>query len=205
MRKSMNIAEFFQKHGGISFVAIAKKIYLKLIRSNRKYEKYLREAGAKIGTDCHVLGTSFGSEPYLVEVGNNVYFSSGVKMFTHDGGTMQLYYMGISNKKYDNFGKIKIGDNCFIGAESLILKNVTIGNNCIIGAGSVVSRSIPDGCVAAGVPAKVICTVEEYYEKNKEYYDDTVGWNSYKKRQYIESNMQKYEERRKAFAEKYAK
>ena len=195
----MNMAAFFQKHDKNKLVAICRGLYKRVcLISNSKRIAYLRDADARIGHGCTINSINIlGSEPYLVEIGDNVYISgTNVKIFTHDGGTMQLKYMGIADKMYDNFGKIKIGNNCFIGAESIILKNVTIGNNCIVGAGSVVSKSVPDGCVVAGVPARIICTVEEYYEKNKNMYDDTVNWNAYKKRQYIEANMAKYEERR---------
>ena len=190
----MNMAVFFQKYSSKSLVSIFKNIYLKTLRSEEKRIKYLRDAGAKIGKGCHIGRIdALGTEPYLVEIGDHVYLSSGVSILTHDGGTAQLHYMGLTDKKYDIFGKTKIGSNCFIGAGSIILKNVTLGDNCVIGAGSVVSKSIPAGSVAAGVPAKVIGTVEEYYEKNKAMYDDTIGWNAYKKRQYIESRMDIYE------------
>ena len=196
----MNIASLFMKHSGNIFIKICKKIYLHSLFSNSRRIKYLRKCGAKIGKNCHIGSVGiFGSEPYLIEVGDNVYFSGRVNMYTHDGGTAMLYDMGITDKKYDNFGKIKIGNNCFIGAESIILKNCTIGDNCIVGAGAVVSRSFPNNVVVAGVPARVVCTVEEYYLKNRSMYDDTIGLNPYKKRQYIESQMDKYEERRIAY------
>ncbi|PQA77836.1 DapH/DapD/GlmU-related protein [Rhodoferax sp. TS-BS-61-7] len=51
---------------------------------------------------------------------------------------------------------VEIGDNVFIGANSIILKGVTIGENSVIGAGSVVTKSIPSNCVVAGNPARVI-------------------------------------------------
>ena len=180
----MNIACFFMKYSSNFFVKILRSVYLKTLVSNSKRVAYLRKCGAKIGNNCHIGSISiFGSEPYLIEVGNNVYFSGRVDMFTHDGGTMQLYHMGIADKRYDNFGKIKIGNNCFIGAGSTILKNVTIGDNCIVGAGAVVSKSVPSNSVVAGVPARVISSVDAYYEKNRHMYDDTVGWNPYKKKQ----------------------
>lgn len=47
-----------------------------------------------------------------------------------------------------------------------VLSNVHIGDNVIIGAGSVVNRDIPDNMVAAGVPCKIICTIEEYKAKH---------------------------------------
>jgi len=89
--------------------------------------------------------------------------------------------MGYTDKKYDNFGRVTIGDNCFIGERTIILKGVHVGDNCIIGAGSVVTKDIPDNCVAAGVLARVISTVEDWYIKNKSNYSDTFGWDPSKK------------------------
>ena len=67
----------------------------------------------------------------------------------------------------DHRGGVKIGDNVFIGMQTTILKGVHIGNNVIIGANSLVNKDIPDNCVAAGNPCKVIMSLEEYHEKRK--------------------------------------
>jgi len=65
-------------------------------------------------------------------------------------------------------GKVVIGDNCFIGMNSIILKGTKIGNNCIVGAGSVLTgKEYPDNSVIVGNPAKVICTIDDYHEKRK--------------------------------------
>lgn len=64
-------------------------------------------------------------------------------------------------------GKITIGSNVFIGADSMLLYDISVGNNVIIGAGSVVTKDIPDGSVAAGVPCRVIGTFEDFVEKRK--------------------------------------
>lgn len=129
---------------------------------------------------------TLGSEPYLVEIGDNVYFSgTETRIFTHDGAVMQLYHMGLAPKKMDYFGRVKIGNNCFIAHNVIILKNVEIGDNCIIGAGSVVTRNIPAGSVACGVPARVTGTVENYYMRHKEEFDDTFGWDHARKREYL--------------------
>ena len=61
-----------------------------------------------------------------------------------------------------------MGDNVFIGAGTIVLPSVTIGDHVIIGAGSVVASDIPSDSVAAGVPAKVICSLEEYYQRNEQ-------------------------------------
>lgn len=195
----MNVAVFFQKNQDKRWASPLKSCYHKFfLKSNTARIRYLRDSGAKIGDGCSIKSTEIlGSDPYLVEIGDKTYFSgSNIKIFTHDGGIAELFHMGVASKRLDCLGKVKIGSNCFIGHGTIILKHVTIGDNCVIGAGSVVSKSIPAGSVAAGVPAKVICTVEEYYEKNKDFLDDTVNWNAYEKRRYIEKNMDKYEELR---------
>lgn len=194
-----NLAIFFQKHDGSIFVKILRKMYLLYVStSNERRINYLRQLGANIGEDCIIRDiVTLGSEPYLVEIGDNTSFSGGVKISTHDGSIARLYYMGLTEKKYDSFGKVKIGKNCFIGMNSLILKNVTIGDNCIIGAGSVVTRSIPSNSVACGVPAKVVGSVSEFARKNNGFLVESVGMQSYEKRCFIENNMDYFENLRK--------
>ena len=78
----------------------------------------------------------------------------------HDASTKQFL-------NYTKIGRVTIGDNVFIGAESVVLPGVTVGSNVIIGANSTVTHNIPDGVVAAGSPARVICTLEEYLAKER--------------------------------------
>ena len=132
-----------------------------------------KNKGLKVGTGCDFVspGPNFGSEPYLIEIGNNTTVSFDVAFVTHDAGTRVLRNLaepGTKEKQTVIYGKIKIGNNCFIGCRSTILPGVTVGDNCIIGAGSIVNRDIPENSVAAGVPCKVICSLEEYKEKHKD-------------------------------------
>lgn len=60
---------------------------------------------------------------------------------------------------------ITIGDNVYIGNNVIILPGVTIGSNVIVGAGAIVSKDIPDNSVAVGVPAKIIKSADEYFDK----------------------------------------
>jgi acetyltransferase-like isoleucine patch superfamily enzyme len=62
----------------------------------------------------------------------------------------------------NRFGTIRIMDNCVIGYGAIILPGVTIGPNSIVGAGSVVTKDIPPEVVAAGNPAHVLCSLDEY-------------------------------------------
>lgn len=126
------------------------------------YAKYL---GVKIGNNCEFYkNIKWGSEPYLIKIGNNVRITSGVKFITHDGGVWVLRNIK-NDKSIDVFGKITIGDNCHIGWDAIIMPGVSIGNNCVIGAGAIVTKNIPDNSVAVGVPAKVIESIDEYDNK----------------------------------------
>lgn len=70
--------------------------------------------------------------------------------------------------------KAKIGNNIWFGENVTVLKEVTIGDNCIIGFGSIVTKDIPANSVAVGSPAKIICTIDEYYDKRKVTYRTEV-------------------------------
>lgn len=100
------------------------------------------------------------SHCWLITIGDNVTLAPRVHILAHDAST--CFSLG-----YAKIGKVMIGDNVFIGAESVILPNTTIGNNVIIGANSTVVKDIPANEVWAGTPAHYICTYEEYIEKNK--------------------------------------
>lgn len=143
-----------------------KKIVMYFRKRNNPI-KYARSVGVTIGDNCKLIGSPrWGSEPWLISVGNHTEISSQVAFFTHDGAT----WVFRDQDKYKNtlkFGRIRIGNNCFIGARSTILPGVTIGDNCIIAAGAVVSKDVPSGEVWGGVPAKKISTTKEYADKCK--------------------------------------
>ena len=124
--------------------------------------KYARKVGVNF-EDIHIYGNvGWGSEPWIITIGKNVHITNGVRFITHDGGTL-LFRDRVPDLEITK--PIVIGDNVYIGNNVLLLPGVTIGNNVIIGAGAVVSRSIPDNSVAVGVPARVIKSSDEYFEK----------------------------------------
>ena len=123
--------------------------------------KTLRQMGARIGEGCRIYTSNFGTEPWLIRIGNRVCISNEVTFVNH--GLVWVF-----EDKYDSltrFGKIEIGDNCQIGIRATILPGVTVGDNSIVGACSVVTKDVPPGVVVAGNPARVICTVADYEQK----------------------------------------
>lgn len=124
-----------------------------------------RQMGAKVGERCRFYSLNFFSEPYLIEIGNDVIISGEVIFVTHDGGIYLLKDEIPNIRGY--YGKIKIGNNCFIGMGAIILPNIEIGNNCIIGAGAVLTTSFPDNSVIMGNPAKVIFKTSMYVKMKK--------------------------------------
>lgn len=144
--------------------------------------------GMSVGDNFTVTGiVHYSSEPYLISLGDNVRISDNVNFVTHDGGMHVIRQY--KNIPADSFGKIKIGNNVFIGMGSIILPNVIVGNNVIIGAGSVVTKNIPSNSVACGVPAKVIETIDEYYEKNKKNIDLTKNLSPQEKKKYLQKKF----------------
>lgn len=109
---------------------------------------------------------NFGSEPFLIKIGKNSRISSQVNFITHSGGQhIMRKVAGCEDIRI--FGRIKIGENTFIGTRTIITNGVKIGNNCIIAAGSIVTSSIPNNSVFGGVPAKFICTIDQILRKEK--------------------------------------
>lgn len=104
----------------------------------------------------------WSTEPWLMTIGNNVHITENVRFVGHDGGTLLFRHL-VPDLEITK--PITVGDDVYIGNNVLIMPGVTIGNKVIIGAGAIVSRDIPDNSVAVGVPARVIKTADEYFEK----------------------------------------
>lgn len=160
------------------------KKLLKIIISKPKItsEEYLnsiRDKGVKIGKGTIAFAPHNilidVTRPELIDIGENVFLHYGTRILSHDWVSWTFV------NKYNDFipshGRIKIGNNIWFGENVTVLKGVTIGDNVIIGAGSIVSKSIPSNSVAVGIPAKVVCTFEEYYAKRqKQYIDECIEY-----------------------------
>ncbi len=163
-------------------------LYKKLL-SPQKYISFLRKQGVKIGNNCEIYkSANFGSEPYLIEIGDNVRINHGVQLITHDGGLWVLRNHGLYKKSFtdaDKFGKILIGNNVHIGTNSIIMPGITIGDNVIIGCGAVVTHNVPSSSVWGGVPARHIETLDEYAEKLKKKTIDTKHMSKNEKKKFL--------------------
>lgn len=147
-------------------ITLAKRI---LPRSKSKeIEKqlmtnFLRKNGITIGENCAIFSNICSPESFLISIGNNVSISNDVQLITHDNCIDRM-----CDDVSDIFGRISIGDNCVIGAKSIIMGGVTIGNNIVVGAGSVVTKSFTEErIIIAGNPARKVSTWDTYIAKNK--------------------------------------
>jgi serine acetyltransferase len=150
-----------------------KKLIRKLILGHKNcsedFLNHHRRKGAIIGkrTVVYEPTKTFIDEtrPFLIEIGDDVQITRGVTILTH--GYDWSVLKGCYREVLGSAGRVKIGNNVFIGQNAMILKGVTIGNNVIIGANSLVNKDIPDNTVYAGNPARYITSIEEYYQKCK--------------------------------------
>lgn len=155
--KEKNILNMIKIIKGI-YKRVNKFLFLK-IKGNARYARSL---GVKVGSDCRVYINEFGSEPFLVSIGDRVTITAGVKLLTHNGSTWLI--RDEQGRRYD-YKPVKIGSDVFIGTNSIIMPGVTIGNEVIVAAGSIVTKSIPSGSIVGGNPAKIIGSYSQYKEK----------------------------------------
>lgn len=150
---------------------VISKLFPKLLTSDLVIT-HLKEMGIQIGKGTALFNPSTiiidTQRPTMLSIGEYCKITAGVVILAHD------YSRSVLRRVYGDIvaeaRETKIGDNVFIGMNSIILMGTSIGDNCIIGAGSVCHGKYPANSVIAGNPAKVIMTLDEYYKKRKEKY-----------------------------------
>lgn len=176
---------------GILRKVIAKSEELFANRSYAGKIAYLKRRGCQLGDNiilnCRV--NTFGTEPYLIRLGNQVMIAADVRLITHDGGVHTLRNLGKVSPTADKMAPILIGNNVYLGIGATILPGVKIGDNCIIGAGAIVTKDIPSGSVAVGIPARVVESVEDYcaHTLQKQCLYETRGMTQKEKQRFYET------------------
>lgn len=133
-----------------------------------KPSKYAAKKGVRFGKNVRfysIKPSTFGSEPWLITIGDNVWITADCKFINHDGG---VYVVRNEVPDLELTFPIEIGNNVFIGNRVTFLPGTKIGDRSIVGACALLKGEYPPNSVLAGVPARVICTVDEYLEKAKE-------------------------------------
>lgn len=155
-----------------------KKIINNIIYRNRSssenYIKYLRSKGCIIGDNTYFYSpkttTIDVQNACFISIGEKCKITQGVTILAHD------FSYSIFRPVYHDIPKkaaiTKIGNNVFLGLNSIILMGSEIGDNVIIGAGAVVSGKVPDNEVWGGNPAKFIMTLEDYHNKCISKYEE---------------------------------
>jgi len=150
--------------------SLIRRIVFPNTYSSNAYISFLNRHGVRIGENTVIYSPNNTTidirKPHLISIGDYCKITKGVTVLAHD------YSVSVLRKVYGEFigGSLPvcIGDNCFIGMNTTILMGTQIGNNCIVGANSVVKGVFPDNVVIAGNPAKVVCTLEKFFQKNRE-------------------------------------
>lgn len=141
------------------------KVRYKLKHNDKEViSNHFRKMGMKIGAKCNICCNISTTQPFLVEMGDNVTIAGEVLLLTHDNSISKPL-----PETTDLFGKITIGNNCFIGTRSLIMPGVYLADDIIVAAGSVVTKSFhKEGVIIGGNPARIIGSVDSFVERNRE-------------------------------------
>ncbi len=154
-----------------SFVRYCHSLFLMFVLGGGRKADYIKrhQLFGAIGEHCSIQSWRLPLYPKLIFIHDNVIVATDVRFVVHDA------IFNMLNNKYKDFhfiekvGCIEIMNNVFIGSGTRILNDVRIGNNVIIGAGSLVNKDIPDNSVFAGIPAKYICSFDDYVKKSRQY------------------------------------
>ena len=148
---------------------------------------YAKLLGVKVGKNTMINTKNWSTEPYLISIGNNCQITSGVWFHTHGGAHVVRKYI----PDFDSFGEIIVEDGAYIGTGAQILPGCRIGTGALVAAGSIVTKSVPAHSVVAGIPAKLICSVEDYLKRVEPYNMHTNGLSWGQKKLVVEKNREK--------------
>lgn len=145
--------------------------------------RFARGLGVRVGEECLLItptAATFGGEPYLVWIGDRVVISADVRMVTHDGA---VWVGRHKDPDLDVAGPVIVRSGAFVGLGATLLLGSVVGEGAVIAAGAVLTGKVPAGMVAAGVPARPICSVAEYLARARKKNLHTYGLSAAEKRQ----------------------
>jgi len=127
----------------------------------RRWWKNLQKMGMHIGKDVNLPMSTWIDVPhcFLISIGDKCGFGEGCAILAHDA--MPNEYIDATK-----IGKVRIHESCHFGMKTVITPGVQIGPRAIVGSNSLVINDIPPDTVAGGVPAKVICSLEDYKKRH---------------------------------------
>jgi acetyltransferase-like isoleucine patch superfamily enzyme len=123
--------------------------------------------GVTIGKNCRIYGNSpnmWGTEPFLITISNNVFITDGCKFINHDGGTLILRK---ETPDLELTAPITIGNDVYLGIETIVMPGVTINGRVIVGARSIITKDVEHNSIMVGIPARRIKSVDQYHEEIK--------------------------------------
>ena len=155
-----------------SFGYILAKLKSKLLNNHEILVNFYRNRGTQIGNKCLICTPIMGVDSWLIHIGDNTVISTDVEFVLHDYSISRVI-PGKSNL----YGKIVIGNNCFVGARSVLMYGIELADNIIVAAGSVVVNSFSkSNIVIGGNPARIIGSWDSLREKynNKATYAHSI-------------------------------
>ena len=161
---------------------IFAKIKEKILKNKECINDFYRRWGVLVGRNTIICGYMRISEPQLVEIKADCVISSNVTFITHDHSINK-----VTNQGSNLFGRIVVGNNCFVGQNATLLYGVELADNIIVGSGSVVTKSFKENnIIIAGNPAKKISTWEQFKDRyeslaaNRDELNDIIAQKSKK-------------------------
>lgn len=149
--------------------------------------KHLTNKGLCIGNEFRSATNIRTAEPYLIKIGNNVTLSHDVDFITHDKSVCKIF--GVD---HDLYGKITIGNNCFIGAHAVLMYGMSLANNVIVATSSLVTKSVTEeNVIVAGNPARIIGTWDKFKSKSEENVIHAGYLSEIEKKEHVLSNIHK--------------
>lgn len=146
----------------VKIISLLKGYYNSLLKDIKI--EYFRAKGVKIGKNFKFSNESYLDlhRPELIEIGDNVQLTRWSMILCYDSAKDKEPFKHVINKS--PYGKVKIGNNVYLGAHSIIMPNVTVGDNVIVAANSVVTKDVESNCIVAGSPATVLRVLDTSVE-----------------------------------------